>query len=150
MKNWIVVANASKARVLEAGALPGSFSHIADLVHPQSRLKGAALARDRPGHLEGVGHGPGGAEYQPRMDPRDREHDLFARELAAWLNEGVADGRCAGLFLVASNPFLGRLNAHLSEKAAAAVIRTTPSDYTSLTEPELAERLAHAADAARS
>jgi protein required for attachment to host cells len=145
MKNWLVVANASRARVLEEGASPGTYSHAADLVHPGSRQKGVALGTDRPGHVEGTGHGLGSAAYQPRSEPHHHEHERFAQELAALLNAGVADGRCAGLVLCASNPFLGLLKAHLSEHAREAVLRTVPSDYTALRDDQLAERLAPAA-----
>lgn len=141
MKNWLVVANAARARVLEEGARPGAYVHVADLVHPGSRQKGMGLGTDRPGHVEGMGHGLGSAAYQPRLDPRHHEHDRFAREVAALLSAGIADGRCAGLVLCASAPFLGLLKAHLSDHAREAVLRTVPSDYTALRDDQLAERL---------
>ena len=143
MKNWLVVANASRARVLEATNKPGHYVHIADLVHPQSRQKGAELAADRPGHVPGpTAHGAGSSAFDPRTAPREREHDRFAREVAELLGSGIAAGRCAGLVLVASNPFLGHLKEHLSEPARKAVLHTVAADYTALSERELAERLA--------
>ena len=113
MKNWIVVANAARARVLEESdevpatgrARRAAFVHVADLVHPASRQKGVELGDDRAGHVEGTGHGLGSASYLPRTDPREREHDRFAREVARVLDHGIAEGRCAGLILVAANPF---------------------------------------------
>jgi protein required for attachment to host cells len=144
-RNWLVVANAARARVLEEGGRPGEYLHVADLVHPQSRQKGVELAAahggDRPGHVEGQGHGLGSAAYLPRTDPREREHDRFAREVAAQLNAGVAGGRCAGLVLVASDPFLGQLKSHLDAQATKALLRTVASDYTTLRDDELARRL---------
>lgn len=143
MKNWLVIANAARARVLEESDTRPGYVHVADLLHPQSRQKGVALAGDRPGHAhaEGVGHGQGSTSYVPRTDPREREHDRFAREVAQLLEEGVAAHRCAGLVLVASSPFLGRLKSHLGEQARKAVIRTLDADYTALSEDELAQRL---------
>ena len=147
--NWVVVANAARARVLAQTDRPATFVDVADLVHPESRQTGVALAEahggSRPGHVEGTGHGLGSASYQPRTDPRDREHDKFARELAGVLNHGVAEGRCGGLVLVASDPFLGLLKSHLGAQAAKAVLRTVASDYTLLTDLELARRLGWAA-----
>jgi len=147
VKNWIVVANAARARVLEEADNPRAgarFSHVADLVHPQSRQKGSELGGARPGHVEGIGHGLGSAAYLPRTDPRERERDRFARELARLIDHGVADGRCAGLVLVAASPFLGRLKAQLGTQAQKAILRTLTADYTALDEPALAERLAAA------
>jgi protein required for attachment to host cells len=145
MKNWLIVANASRARVLEESGQPGVYTHIADLVHPQSRQKGVDLATDRPGHVPGVSaHGTGSSAYDPRTDPRAHEHDRFARELATLIDDGVAGGRCAGVVLVASNPFLGHLKEHLGTRARALLLRSVPADYTSLEERELAQRLASA------
>jgi protein required for attachment to host cells len=141
MKNWLVVANSARARVLEEADKHGAYVHRADLVHPESRQKGVDLGSDRAGHAEGGGFGQAGAAYEPRTDVRDREHDRFAQEVAAMLNAGIAGGQCAGLVLVASNPFLGHLKAHLSEQAQRAVLRTVPSDYTTLNTAELAQRL---------
>jgi protein required for attachment to host cells len=143
MKNWLVVANAARARVLEETGKPGVFAHIADLVHPQSRQKGSDLAGDRPGRVPGpAAHGAGSSAYDARTAPREREHEHFAHELAAELNHGIAAGRCAGLVLVASDPFLGLLKKQLSEQAHKALLRTVAADYTALNEHELALRLA--------
>ncbi len=143
-RNWFVVANASRARVLEESDKPGSFTHVADLVHPESRMKGEQLSSDRPGQVEGIGHGLGNAAYLPRTDPRVREHGRFAREVAAVLKHGVAEGRCAGLVLVASDPFLGQLKAQLNTQSRKLLLRTIASDFTTLRDAELLARL-HAA-----
>jgi len=142
MKNWLVVANAARARILEEGHRAGRYVHVADLVHPQSRQKGIALTGDRPGHTHAEGAGTAGTSYAPHTDPRERERERFAAQLARYLDDGVAAGRCAGLVLVASSPFLGHLKAHLGAQAKKAVVRTLDADYTALGEHELHERLA--------
>lgn len=145
MKHWIVVANGSRARVLEAsgavGAATAPFVHVADLVHPASRSKGSELASDAPGRVAGSGHGLGSAKLVPRTGPREREVDRFAQQLARLLDDGVADGRCAGIVLVASAALLGELKSHLGEQARKVVRRTLVADYTSLDERSLAARL---------
>lgn len=143
MKNWVVVANAARARILEAGVAPGDCVQRADLVHTQSRQKGVELRSERSGHIVGGPSGSGGAAYSPRTDVRDLEHERFAREVAQAINEGVAAGGCAGLILVASNPFLGRLKSHLSPQASKALLETLPSDCTSLSDGEIAQRLSN-------
>jgi protein required for attachment to host cells len=137
-----VVANAARARVLEETGKPHAYTHVADLVHPQSRQKGEELAYDRPGYSEGSAPGVAGAVYPPRMNPRERERDRFAQQVARLLDEGIAGGRCAGLVLVASSPFLGHLKAHLGEQSRKAIVRTVDADYTALRDSDLAERLA--------
>ena len=150
-RNWIVIANAARARVLEESDRPGRYEHVADLVHPQSRMKGAQLDTDRPGHVEGTGHGLGSASYQPRTDPREREHDRFAREVARVVNEAVAKSRCAGITLVASDPFMGQLKSHLHVQAGKLLLRSLSSDFTTLSDDEVLRRLSlpeHSADGA--
>jgi protein required for attachment to host cells len=142
MKNWLVVANAAKARVLEETDRSGVYVHLADLVHPQSRQKGTELSGARPGHVHSLGQRGGGTSYPSRTGVRDREHDRFAREVAAAVNDGVSAGHCAGVVLVASNPFLGHVKSHLTEQANKVLLRCVPSDYTALRDAELAERLA--------
>lgn len=145
MKNWIVVANASRARVLAEADEPGAYAHVADLVHPQSRQKGSELGSDRPGHAPGVSaHGTGSTAYDPHQSPQAHEHERFAREVAKALDEGIAAGRCAGVVLVASNPFLGLVKQHLGERAHKLLLRTVAADYTTLGDRELAQRLAQA------
>jgi protein required for attachment to host cells len=150
MKNWLVIANAARARVLEEpGAQrgkPHAYVHVADLVHPQSRQKGHDLADERPGHVQRLGFGLSSTSYAAHTDPREREHDRFAREVAKLLDDGIAAGHCAGLVLVASSPFLGHLKARLGAQSKKAVLRTVDADYTALDDRELARRLATEAD----
>lgn len=144
--HWIVVANRARARVLEEMPEPGVYRDVADLVHPQSRQQGVELAQGtgggRPGHVEGIGHGTGSAVYQPRTEPRAREYDRFAREVAAVVNAGVAAGACTALTVVASASALGAIKSHLSEGARKHLRRTLRRDCTTLRGPELAARLA--------
>jgi protein required for attachment to host cells len=146
MKNWWVVANAARTRILEETGQPGVYAQRAEFEHPESRQKGMALGSEAPGHGQGGSHSPGSGAYAPRSDVREREHDRFAQQIADKLNEGIAAGQCAGLVLVASNPFLGLLKSHLSPQAHKAILRTVPHDFTALPADELARRLAaHAA-----
>lgn len=142
MKNWLVVANAARARVLEETDEGGAYVHVSDLLHPESRQKAGELGDDRAGRITSGKHGTGSSEYRPKTDVHEREHLHFAQQLADLLDAGVASGRCAGLVLVASNPFLGELKARLGEQARKSVLRTLPHDYTTLSDSELAQRLA--------
>jgi protein required for attachment to host cells len=145
MKNWIVVANAKRARVLEESVADAStgrprYGHVADLLHPVRRKKGAARGR-----LVGpAGAGLGSGSCLPRMAPFGSEDDQYALELARLLDEGIAGGRCTGLVLVASHTILGLLKARLGPQASKAVLRTLAADYTMLDEVALAARLAQA------
>lgn len=140
-RRWYVVADAGRARVLERTDAADDWADVADLVHPGSRLKAAALAADRPGHIEGVGQGTGGAAYSPRTEPRQHEHEAFAREIAAIVDAAIVEGRCDTLVVVASNPFLGVLRRALGDRTRARVRATAAHDWTTLPDAELVGKL---------
>src|SRR5512139_3871650 len=103
-KLWVVTANAARARVWERQRHGDVLSEVADLVHPQSRRKVSDLADDKTGHSErGTGDsGHGGTHFEARTDPQHKEHEQFAREVAAQIDQAVAAGRCESLVLLAS------------------------------------------------
>lgn len=141
---WIVLANAARARIFEAGAAGAAPTEVHTLVHPASRLKGHELTEDRPGHAErqtaSTAH-PGGTAYPPRADPRAKEQHAFAREIAQVLHDALGAGHCGRIVLVASNPFLGELRAALTPAAATAVAHSEPADLTALPVLDLQSRL---------
>ncbi len=141
--HWIVLANASRARICRYDKADGQIAEIANFVHPSSRQKGSELAADRGGHVEkGLGtDGRGGTQLQPRTGPRDKAHEQFARQLASYLDDAVAERECQSWVLLASDPFLGELKAHLGKAAKATLRRAVPVDLTSLQGPALRERL---------
>lgn len=150
-KTWIVLANASRARILEREVTEGPLAEVADLVHPQSRQKGSALTADREGHAQKA-HGDRGhasTAFQPVTDPRQKEHAVFASEVATYLDEAVTTGLCQVVVLIASDPFLGEVKRHLSDAVRHALRASIPLDLTSFVEPDLSHRVVYALDQAR-
>jgi len=148
---WIVLANASRARILEREPEGGRLDELADLVHPQSREKGSELTSDRDGHAQKA-HGDRGGlrtSFQPRTEPRQKEHAVFALEVSRYLEEAVTQGRCAGLVLIASDPFLGELRSHLGDAAKRVLGATIARDLTSFAGQDLARRVTEALEHAR-
>lgn len=143
-KQWIVLANASRARIGWFDRPAGRWVELADFVHPASRQKLEALGVERGGHAQkDAGSGPGaGTQFAPRSDPRHKARVDFARELAAHLDEALAARRCQSWRLLASDPFLGTLKAELGKAAAAALKDARPLDLCTLEGPALDSRLA--------
>ena len=150
-KTWIVLANAARARILERDANGGRLLELADLVHPQSREKVSELTSDQEGHAQKSHGAPGGAgtAFQPRTTPHEKEHAVFARELAHNLEQAVVQGRCPALVLIASDPFLGELKSHLGHAAAKVVSATLARDLTSFAGQQLEHRVTEALDQLR-
>ena len=137
---WILVANASLARLFSRGSPTGHLVPLTTMEHPESRLKGSELADDRPGH-EATDHSSGGNRYEPRSDVRRKEHQRFAREIAERLETGLAAGEFSTLWLFASSPFLGELKAQLSDAVVKRLQLALDSDLTSFGLAEIEQRL---------
>jgi protein required for attachment to host cells len=139
---WIVLANATHARICARNPEDGALRELVRYEHPQSRWKGSALASDRPGHVEKTeGSQRSGTALTPRSDPRRKTHRQFARELASHLEQAVQSERCTQWVLMASNPFLGEMKSQLSPAVQRALRASVPHDLTGLDAPHLRQRL---------
>jgi len=136
--DWVLVADAARARVLERDAETGALRELSAHVHPASRLKGRALASARPGQVR---KGGASTAFAPRTSPAERERSRFAHELAELLESAALAQRLGGLVLLASNPFLGELNAHLGPAARGRVKAGAALDLTHYRGAELEQRV---------
>lgn len=139
-QQWILLANASHARLLSRDSATDPLVLLATLEHPESRLKASQLANDRPGH-EATDNSSGGNRYEPRGDVRRKEHQRFAREIAQRLDAGLAAGQFSMLWLFASSPFLGELKAQLSDAVNKRVHLAIDSDLSALGLAQIEQRL---------
>jgi protein required for attachment to host cells len=142
---WILIANASTARCFAQG-IDGKLTLLQSFAHPDSRRKGSELGSERPG-LENMGNGLGSASYQPRVDPKSWEHEKFSQELAGNLNAAVAAHRCDRIFVIASNPFLGQIKAHLDVQTTKRLAGGIAADLTTYEGRELKARVDEALSA---
>jgi len=143
---WIVLANAARARIFEREVQSGRMVELLDLVHPQSREKTVELTSDREGHAQKAHGDPGhaGTAFQPHTTPQQKEHAAFAVEISRHLEVAATQGRCGDVALIASDPFLGELKAHLGDATRRVLSATVPRDFTTFTGPDLAHRVTEA------
>ena len=137
---WILLANASHARLFSRDSPTEPLTLLSTMEHPESRLKGSQLADDRPGH-EACDNSSGGNRYEPRSDVRRKEHQRFALEIARRLEAGLTAGEFSELWLFASSPFLGEPKAQLREAVDKRVQLALDSDLTALGLAEIEQRL---------
>jgi protein required for attachment to host cells len=145
-KTWVLIANAERARCFERHATDHSLTELIDFIHPHTSLGGAPSEGDLTG-AAGKGHGRtghAGTQFEPRTEAHAKERGSFARQLADYLNEGVAAHRCNELVLIATSPMLGELRPCLSSAADKVVRRCVTSDLTRYQDAELKERVNHA------
>ena len=136
---WILVANASEAKVYSNKGIGKGLEIVAKLSHPDSRKKTSDLVSDRPGHMQGAGNGQG--SRQPATDPKQHEHDIFARELAQQLDQGRTANSYQRLIVVAEAGFRGLLNGVMNSQVSGLVSDSIDKDYTKLNDKELASHL---------
>lgn len=141
MDSWILVADASRARIFSTGKKGQPWKLVEDFEHPESRMKNRELDPMEQGRTQlsfGAGHRP---RMEPRTPPQQVEKEHFAQQLANALSKAVVEGACSSLVLVAPPAFLGDLRTMLSDHAAKCVSATVAKDYTGSDARELASRL---------
>lgn len=124
VKHWIVVGDASGAKVYESDALLDELQAVTDVVFSHHALPGA---------------GKGGAETE--HDPHKLGEERFARAVAQTLNEANLKHRFDRLVVVAPPRFLGDLRAELSHGAAGRVVASIHHDWTKLSRKDLSTQL---------
>jgi protein required for attachment to host cells len=135
MSNWIVVANASRARIFEAAASDTQMHEIETLVHPESRQHEGDLISDHAGH---VYNGTTGGHSIDRLDTaKHQEADEFAHALCETLEHGRNAGRFHRLYLIAAPQFLGLLRKHMSKPLQNMVGHEYAKDLTMAKEAEI-------------
>jgi len=130
-KTWILVADASRARVIALDADGRPPELVAELEHPGSRAKGMELSRDDRGRTRPRNrHAARGAALSKPTPPKAVEANAFAREVADTLGTACRRQAFDDLVLVASPSFLGSLRSHLDTQAAGRVTASWAKDYT--------------------
>ncbi|HOB46104.1 MAG TPA: host attachment protein [Zoogloea sp.] len=136
---WILVANASLARLYANFGPKQGLKLVKELVHPESRMKNSELSSDRAGQIQSNGSGHGAREQQ--TSPKLNAAKNFAQMLAKELYIGRSRNEFARAILVAPPSFMGMLNATLDAPTAQMVTNRLEKDYTKSTEPDLCGRL---------
>jgi protein required for attachment to host cells len=134
---WIMVANASQAKLFANHGPKKGLQFIKELVHPESREKTSNLVSDRSGSHTGTGHGA----FVQATDPKHHEAERFAQEVSRELDDGRINNAYDRLILVASAPFMGLVNSRLPEPVRSKISEIIDKDYTRLPVKDLAGHL---------
>lgn len=137
---WILVANASLAKLYANLGPNKGLKLVKELIHPESRQKNSELVTDRPGRATAVGLGAG--SMQPQTQPKQHEARVFAQEIAQELYRGRATNAFKRAIIVAPPAFMGMLNTVIDGPTSQLVTDRYEKDYTKTPEPMLAAKLA--------
>ena len=105
-KTWILVSNAHRARCFETDGRSDALKELADFIYPRVSSGHDAQAA---GGVADVGKGHGrtghaGTQFEPHVEAGAKERHSFARQLADYLNTGVAAQRCERVAMIATQP----------------------------------------------
>lgn len=132
---WIMVANASHAKLFSNKGPNKGLELIKEFLHPESREKAAELVSDRIGNFAGSG------SYAQPTSPKEHEAERFAQEVAQELEQGRVKNAYEQLVLVTSAHFMGLLNGRISQQVKSKVTGSINKDYTQLPVKELSGHL---------
>src|SRR6476661_4156054 len=110
--NWIVSANASRARFFAQAPASDSLEEINDMVNDAARLRMIDTETDKLGPTSATKsiHNTGGATpnklYEPAQTPDEHQAELFAKDIAGYLLECHREGKFDQVSLVVSPQFL--------------------------------------------
>lgn len=136
---WILVANASLARLYENLGPNKGLKLVKELIHPESRLKNSDLVTDRPGSMSAAGSGRG--IKQPQTLPKEHEAKVFAHEIAQQLYAGRTHNAYERAIIFAPPNFMGMLNAAIDTPTANLVSNRFEKDYTKSAETRIKAQL---------
>jgi protein required for attachment to host cells len=146
MKQWVLVADASRARIFSIPEnhkpkKPLAWVLEKEFDHPEGRAKATDLTTDVPGRVkQSFGAGSRPAMEVP-TDPKEVEAQAFARQLAESLEQGLNHNKFVRVTLVAPPHFLGLLRGTVSEQVSKRIHQSINKDLTLLPARELSEHL---------
>lgn len=160
-RKWIVVADASRARIYSlptatapAAELSSLLTLEVELEHPESRLKTSELTAGKNGrYLDSTSrasNSPGGRNasdfgqrsgWEPPVSAHEHEVEVFARKLIDVLDKARTTNRFDELVLIASPSFLGKLRLAMSPPLAKTVVHSVDKDLTFVKESDMPNRL---------
>jgi len=127
---WIVVGDAGRARIFEIPGARRPMREIRDFFHPEGRARNRELVTDGPGRYYGKGERSQGHTAPPGMSAVEHEEELFAVELAEYLDNARAQSRFQVLHVIAVPRLLGLLRRHLPEPTRKLIGKEIAKDLS--------------------
>lgn len=144
---WIVSANSGRAQLFSESNLTKPLEEIESMVNPAARLRTSETVTDRLGPMSAgkSTHNTGGAlpgkQYEPPQSHEEREAELFAKDINAYLLKAKQAGRFDKLALVAAPGFLGVLRKCLDPQLKLLVSVEINKDYSHSDGQQLREQI---------
>lgn len=141
-KEWILVADGAKARILERLGPRGAVSPASDqcFSEPEARMPTREVGVERPGRVHESADTARHA-MAPRVDWHRFAKEKFAKSVAGALEDAAKRKKFEALILVAPPQTLGDLRVALGQHAKALVENEVGKDLTNIPDHEIPAHL---------
>ncbi len=136
---WILVANASRAKLFKTDERAEKWDLSEEFLHEESRLPSRILKNQPDNPNGGTLHKPSSEE--DNNGRKQLEHDRFARQLADRLELGLNEQAYERLVIAAPPEFLGRLRKAISPRVQQRLMLDFRADYVNVPQKDLPERI---------
>jgi protein required for attachment to host cells len=143
MTTWILVSDASRARLFSTELREHDWKMVEEFEHPEGRQTSSEIRPSSPPGKSQQSSAPGAhhTAFEPRTTPKEAEAERFAHLLCEHLDHAVQRAAFDHLVLVAPPHMLGVLREKLKNPVASRVRATVNKDLARLSGSELRERL---------
>lgn len=132
----VVACSSARARFWQSSSRFGDWKALAEMQDEAASHPESQFASDRPGRsFDIVGKGRH-AMSQPESG-QDHQTLVFARQVADYLNDAIAESKVTKLVIIAAPRFLGYLRSELSDTALEAIALAEPRNLDDLEEHEI-------------
>lgn len=137
---WIMVANSNDCKIFKYDRNIHKISFVAEISHPENRLREQDLVADSYGVYQNIGMRRG--SYEPETTHTQLAMDKFAREMANRLNYARMKHLYDDLILLMPSTMGGMLFKHLNKQVLGMVRKVIQKNLINLSEHELKDYLA--------
>jgi protein required for attachment to host cells len=142
MTTWILVSDASQAKLFTTELPEQPWSIVAEFTHPAAHKTSKDLSPTEPGKSQQSGSAKSRhTALEPSITPKEAETLHFIQELRDYLESATAARKYDRLLLVAPPRFLGLLHEKLDKQTAHRLVGTVDKDLVMLENREIRERL---------
>jgi protein required for attachment to host cells len=141
MSYWILIADASGARVFSTNAREAPLQLVRQISNPSGRARTQELVTDKPGRgFEGMGTATRSA-MEPRTTAHEAAAENFASELAQLLDAEAGKQSFSAVAIVAPPHLLGMIRGRLSRRVQQLLRATLDRDLAHVPERDLRPHL---------
>jgi len=117
----IVACSAADARLWRSSSRFGEWEFLTSMSDASAGKSESEFSSDRPGRaFDSIGAGR--HSMSPSASGQQHEMTVFAKKIANYLNQSIANGKFAHIVLIGAPRFLGCLRAELSDVTKRTVV----------------------------